>query len=128
MPVKAYNNVDEYLAHQSKEAAATLQNLRSSIKKLYPKPEEYISYQVPTFKYKGKSLVSYAGFKKHCGFYLNSMDTANRLRPELKNVVLKGVTIQFGFNETLPQTLLKKIIKARMQDVDALIEAKKPKK
>jgi uncharacterized protein YdhG (YjbR/CyaY superfamily) len=42
--------------------------------------------------------------------------------------VLKGVTIQFGFNETLPQTLLKKIIKARMQDVDALIEAKKLKK
>jgi uncharacterized protein YdhG (YjbR/CyaY superfamily) len=123
-----YKTVDAYLKAQSKEAVAALQQLRIRIQQLFPKLEEYISYQVPTFQYKEKSLVSYAAFKNHCGFYLNSMKTATRLKPELKNVILKGVTIQFGFDEVLPQSLLKKIIKARMEDVDELLDAKKLKK
>lgn len=54
-----FKTVEEYLKTQSKEAVSTLQALRNSIKKLFPDLEEYINYQIPSFKYKGKSLVSY---------------------------------------------------------------------
>lgn len=49
------------------------------------------------------------------------MKTATMLKPELKNVEIKGVTIQFDFNEKLPQPLLKKIIKARKKEVDEIL-------
>lgn len=123
-----YKTADEYLKVQNKEVVTALQALRSSIKKVFPDLKEYISYQIPTFQYKGKSLVSYAAYKNHCGFYINSMKTANKLKTELKNVEINGVTIQFGFEETLPQTLLKKIIKARMQEINELIILKNKKR
>lgn len=56
------------------------------------------------------------------------MKMATQLKSELKKVEVKGVTIQFGFGEALPQALLKKIIKARMQEVDEILELKQKKK
>lgn len=52
-----FKTVDDYLKTQSEEAAATLENLRESIKKLFPQLNEYIRYQIPSLEYKGKSLV-----------------------------------------------------------------------
>lgn len=45
-----FKTVEEYLKTQSKEAVSTLQDFRSSIKKLFPDLEEYINYQIPSFK------------------------------------------------------------------------------
>lgn len=120
-----YKTVEEYLKNQSKEAVGALQTLRNSIKKLFPDLTEYINYQIPSFQYKGKSLVSFAGYKNHCSIYINSMKTANQLKPKLKDVQINGVTIQFGFEEVLSQSLLKKIIKARKNEIDDITELKR---
>ena len=63
-----YKTDEEYLKDQSKEAVGALQTLRNSIKKLFPDLTEYINYQIPSFQYKGKSLVSFAGYKNHCSY------------------------------------------------------------
>ncbi len=119
-----YKTVEEYLKDQSKEAVGALQTLRNSIKKLFPDLTEYINYQIPSFQYKGKSLVSFAGYKNHCSFYINSMKTANQFKSKLKDVEVNGVTIQFGFEEVLSQSLLEKIIKARKNEIDDVRELK----
>ena len=122
-----FKTVDDYFDAQTEEALVTLLRLRKSILKFIPNAEECIYYQMPAVRYKGKAVVAYAAFKKHCSFYIMSMKTANELKPILKNVDIKGVTIQFGFNKTIPQTVLKPIIKARMQETDLFLEKTKKK-
>ena len=41
--------------------------IRKTIKEAAPEAEEAISYQMPTFKYKG-NLVYFAAYKNHIGF------------------------------------------------------------
>ncbi len=43
--------------------------MRQTIRKAVPEAEEAISYQIPTFKLNGSSLVHFAAFKKHIGLY-----------------------------------------------------------
>ncbi len=123
-----FKTVDEYLDAQTEQAVIALQRLRNTLKKLFPHLEEGISYSMPTLKYHRRMLVSYAGFKNHYSFFICSMKTANRLKPELKGVEIKGVTIQFDYNETIPQTLLKKIIRERMKETDEKVALKAKRK
>jgi len=46
-----------------------LEKMRQTIKRAAPEAEETISYQIPTFKLKGSSLVHFAPFRKHIGLY-----------------------------------------------------------
>lgn len=95
----------------------TLCKLRNSILKIVPDAEEVISYQIPTVKYKGKPLIAYAAYEKHCGLYTMSKDVIAALEKDLEAYDTSGVTIRFPVNKTLPAALLKKIIKARLQEM-----------
>jgi len=61
-------NVDEYLAGVPKEARATLEKLRKTIKAAAPRATEVISYQMPMYKQNGM-LVGFAAFKDHCSLF-----------------------------------------------------------
>ena len=66
----AARNIDEYLELvQSKESRVALEKLRRTIKSVVPDAVETISYQIPTFKYQGRMLVSFAAFSEHCSFF-----------------------------------------------------------
>lgn len=66
-----FTTIDEY--HQSfpTNIQKTLQQLRETVIKSAPEATETISYIIPTFKL-NKSLVHYAAYKKHIGFYPTS--------------------------------------------------------
>jgi len=76
-------DVNVHLAAVSKEARATLEKLRKTIKAAAPKAAEIISYQIPTYRYHGP-LVAFAAFKNHCGFYVLSTSVMDAHRDELK--------------------------------------------
>jgi uncharacterized protein YdhG (YjbR/CyaY superfamily) len=115
-------NTDEYLARVPEPARSTLKKVRAAIRSAVP-PEatEAISYGMPAFKYKGV-LVWFAAFSNHCSLFPNAA-VIEAFRNELKGFVISKGTIQFPVDKPLPASLVKKLLKARL----AQIERKKPR-
>lgn len=118
----APKTVDEYLARVPEPAHGTLMKIRASIRSAVPaEATEALSYGIPAFKYKG-TLVWYAAFAKHCSLFPTAM-VIEKFRSELKRYSISKGTIQFPIDRPLPPALLKKIVKARV----AQVESKKPR-
>ena len=115
-------SVDEYLAAVPEPGRSTLKKIRVVIRSVAP-PEatEVISYGMPAFKHKGV-LVWYAAFSKHCSLFPTA-SVIEAFRNELKGFTISKGTIQFSADKPLPVALVKKLVKARV----AQIERKKPR-
>ena len=120
MPAKT---IDEYLSRLSPDKRMTLQKLRETIREASPAAVEVISWRVPMFKYKGKYLLAFAAFTNHCSFApwgtgaLSSL--AEKHGIDLSKYDTTKALIRFTPQTPLPSTLVKRIVKATMQEIDA---------
>jgi uncharacterized protein YdhG (YjbR/CyaY superfamily) len=114
----APRNLDEYLAIVPESARATLLQLRGTILAVLP-PEatETISYRMPAFKYRGV-LVWYAAFAEHCSLFPGASVIA-AFKNDLKSFSTSKGTIQFPLDKPLPITLIKKLVKARVAQLES---------
>ncbi len=107
-------SIDEYLAGVPEPARSTLQKIRQAVRSAAPaEATEAISYQIPTFKYKG-GLVAFAAFTKHCSFFPMSMSVITQFNDDLKRFETSKGTIRFPLDKPLPATLVKKMVKVRV--------------
>jgi uncharacterized protein YdhG (YjbR/CyaY superfamily) len=113
-PRTAARDVDDYFSRLSEDARAALEKLRQTIKSIVPEAVEVISYQIPTFKYQGRMLVSYAAFSQHCSFF-PGLGPIEAHRDELKSYQTSKGTIRFSASRPLPATLVKKLVKTRIR-------------
>jgi uncharacterized protein YdhG (YjbR/CyaY superfamily) len=111
----AIKDVDSYLSTLPQHFRETLEYLRKIIKEVAPDAEEVISYQMPAYKLNGM-LVGFAAFKNHCGFYLWNSETINRFKDDLKDFSISKGTIRFSPEKPIPDSLLRALIKARIQE------------
>ena len=109
-------SVEDYLASLPEGSRAALEKLRKTIKAAAPGATETISYQMPAFKEHGRLLVSYAAFKDHCSLFPMSMKVIEANGEELEPYHTGKGTIRFTADEPLPMALVKKIIKARIEE------------
>ena len=116
------NNIDDYLSTLPEKVRLVLEKLRRTIKSVAPNAEEVISYGMPGFKYHGP-LVYFAAFKDHCSFFPGSSQIVH-LHDELKAYKASKGTIQFTMAKPIPVSLVKKIVKARMEENEARHRAK----
>jgi uncharacterized protein YdhG (YjbR/CyaY superfamily) len=112
----APTSVEDYLGGLPDESRAALEKLRETIKAAAPEATETISYQMPAFKDNGRFLVSYAAFKDHCSLFPASTAVMEALGEELKPYFSGKGTIRFTADKPLPSALVKKIVKARLQE------------
>jgi uncharacterized protein YdhG (YjbR/CyaY superfamily) len=112
-------DVEDYFASVPEEARATLEKLRKTIKAAVPKAVEVIWYQIPTFKLNERPLVSIAAFKNHCSLFPMSFAVLNAYKDELKTYHSSKGTLRFRLDRPLPAALVKKVVKARIQEVEA---------
>jgi uncharacterized protein YdhG (YjbR/CyaY superfamily) len=112
------SEVDDYLAAVPGEARATLEKLRKTIQAAAPKATDTISYQIPTFKYHGP-LVAFAAFPNHCSFFVMSPSVMEAHKDELKSYDTSKGTIRFPASKPLPAALVRKLIKARIEENEA---------
>jgi uncharacterized protein YdhG (YjbR/CyaY superfamily) len=112
---KVAKSVDEYLAGVPEPAHSTLKRMRAVIRSMVP-PEttEVISYGIPTFKYK-RGLVAFAAFTNHCSFFPLGASVLDLFQEELKEFRVSKGTLHFPLDKPLPTALLKKIVKARIE-------------
>jgi uncharacterized protein YdhG (YjbR/CyaY superfamily) len=110
------SSVEDYLAALPEEPRAALQKLRKTIKSAAPEATETISYAMPAFKLDGRFLVSYAAFKDHCSFFPASAAVIEALGEDMKPYFSGKGTIRFQAGKPLPTALVKKIVKARIEE------------
>lgn len=121
---KSGYTVDAYLQAQDDDVAAALGKIRNAILKAAPKAEELISYQIPTYKYKG-ALVHFAAFKDHLSFFGVSKTLFKKFEKELEDFKIVNTTIHFTVQKSLPVGLVQKVVKERIKENDALETVKK---
>ena len=109
---------DEYFANLSDDQRIALEKLRKTIKAAAPKAEECISYGLPAFRLNGKMLVAIGAKSNHCAFYLMSSATVPAHKAELKDYDTSKGTIRFPPGKGLPSTLVRKLVKARIAELN----------
>jgi uncharacterized protein YdhG (YjbR/CyaY superfamily) len=110
--------VDEYLAAVPEPARTTLNKVRAAIRAAAPREaSETISYGIPAFRHNGV-LVWYAAFAKHCSFFPTA-SVIEEFEDDLKGYTLSKGTIQFPTNKPLPAALIKKMVKARVAQIES---------
>ena len=115
---KKLKEIDEYLESLPTDYQKALRNLRKTIQDTVPYAEEGFSYGVPAFKINGRPLVCYASFKNHCGFYPMSPEVLQSFSSDLAGFETAKGTIRFKVDNPLPKTLVKRIVKARLKELE----------
>jgi uncharacterized protein len=107
-------NVEDYITNAPKEAQAKLKEIRVVIKSAVPKVEEKISWGVPFYWYHG-ALVGFASFKEHVSFGLGLSGLQKKDREMLEKEGYKtgSKIIQIKFDQKVPVTAIKQILKAQ---------------
>ena len=117
-------NIDDYLAAISSDKRDALEKLRRAIKAAVPRAEECISYQLPAFRLDGKMLVAFGAAANHVSFYPGSYPIEVH-REDLKAYDTSKGTIRFSPDKPLPATLVRKLMKARLEQHQAKSSSKK---
>lgn len=115
---KAPKTIDEYLARVPEPARATLEKIRSAIRSAVPpQATEIISYGIPAFKYK-RVLVWFAAFSDHCSLFPTAA-VIDAFKNELKGFSISKGTIHFPTGKPLPNVLVRKLVKARLAQIES---------
>ena len=107
-------DVDSYITNSSREARPILEELRKIIKSTIPKAEEIIWYGVPFYKHHGE-LAGFAAYKNHVsfGFGAGVLQSEDRRMLEENGYKTGKGTMQIKFDQEVPITAIKKILKAK---------------
>jgi uncharacterized protein YdhG (YjbR/CyaY superfamily) len=109
-------SIDDYIKTFPPDVQAVLEKLRQTIKSAAPEATEAISYQMPTFKLRGKNLVHFAAWKSHVGFYPTPSGTATFNRELEPYKVSKG-SARFPLDKPIPYSLVSKIVAFRVKEI-----------
>jgi uncharacterized protein YdhG (YjbR/CyaY superfamily) len=109
--------VDAYLAGLPEAERAALEALRELIKSTLRDVQERISYGTSVIFARERDLVGFVAQPKHLSFFTMSPELATALREQIKVThKLSGATILFSPDNPLPQSLVKKIVRARSEE------------
>jgi|SRR6056300_532777 len=112
-------SVVQYIKTSPQPQRLKLNQIYNLIKEALPEREEKISYDMPTFRYKGKVLLHFAAQNHHIGLYALP-ETNIRFAEKLKNYKTGKGSIQFPNNQELPLTLISEIIQFRINQIDSM--------
>jgi len=117
-PRPKFATIDGYIASFPEEVREKLEKLRGVIRAAAPGAEEAIAYGIPTFRLRG-NLVHFAAFKDHISFFPTSSPIPV-FQKELASYKLSKGTVQFPLDRPIPFGLVKKIVRFRVKEIQAL--------
>ncbi len=103
--------LEEYLRNLPPGQLAQYKRIKKLVKALVPETEETLSYGIPTFKYKGKYLIYFAGAKNHMSVY----PTVGKVKPTPGT---KG-TFQFTEEQPVPESVISEIVLTRLAKINS---------
>ena len=111
---RQFKNIDDYIATFPENVQHKLRELRSAIKESAPEAEEAISYGMPTFQLNG-SLVWFAAYKKHIGFY-PTHSGIRAFEEQLSAYKHSKGAVQFPIDGPIPLAIVREIVKFRVEE------------
>jgi len=109
--------IDEYFEKISYKERVELERIRHIVKTTVKEAEEIVSYGMPGFNYKGKYLIGFYVFNNHLSLFPTAKPI-NALKSKLNNYKLSKGTIQFTLDNTVPESLIRKLILYRVEEID----------
>ena len=108
--------VDAYIAAAARPARPMLRELRRVIRSSAPKAIEKVSYGMPYYHYHGR-LTYFAAFKQHVSLF--AMGKAKKqFAREMKPYQTSASTLRFPLGTKIPVGLVKRLIRARVREID----------
>jgi uncharacterized protein YdhG (YjbR/CyaY superfamily) len=117
------SNIDEYIRGFDSPVREKLEIMRRIISESAPDAVEAISYRMPTFRLYG-NLVHFAAFKSHIGFY-PAPTGIEAFGSELSQYGNAKGSVRFPHDRPLPEDLIRRIVRFRVEENTANHEAKK---
>lgn len=112
-----FQTVEEYIEAQPAGVQNALQRVRDAIRQAVPGAEERISYNMPTYKLQGASLLSFAAWKQHYALYVASKPIVEAFKSELQRCEIDTGTIRFSFEDPVPHKLIERIAQLRAKQL-----------
>ena len=110
-------DVDAYIDAAPAASQSLLRELRKLIFEAAPLVTERISYGMPTYDYRGKSLLNFSAAKSHVGVY-GLVHVDGQVPPELADYFDHRSTLRFKFDRPLPTAALKNAIVQKAERLD----------
>ena len=107
--------IDRYLDALEEPKRTTLAQLRQTILAILPEAEQTISYGLPAFKVRGKTIAGFAAFKNHLSYLPHSGSVFPELDDELRGYSTSSGALRFSVDEPLPVPLVEKLIAVRLR-------------
>lgn len=107
--------VERYIATFPTEVQSVLRRIRRIVKEAVPGAQEKLSYAIPTYVLNGKTLLHFAAFRQHIGWY--PPVRVPKLQRELKAYQGPKGNLKFPLNRPLPYPLIRKIVKSQVREI-----------
>lgn len=107
--INSISTIDQYIEQFEGEKKDILKKVRKLIAEIVPPlADETISYQMPTFRYKG-NIIHFAMNKQHLGLYPGPAAIAN-FADRLQNFKTSKGAIQIPIDQPIPQQIIRDIV------------------
>ena len=109
--------IDEYIAALEEPKRSTLEQLRRSILSVVPDAAQGLSYRMPSFKVRGKTVAGFAAFKDHLSYLPHSGSVVAELADDVSQYDTTKGSLKFPVDEPLADDLVEKLVRARMREL-----------
>ena len=103
-----------------------MEALRKSILEVVPEAEQCISYGMPAFKVRGKTVAGFAAFKRHLSYLPHSGSVFPALGDDVAGYERSKGSLHFPIDKPLPKGLVKKLVSTRMRQLGLYSTAGRP--
>ena len=111
--------VNAYIAAFPPNARKALKQVRATVKATAPRAEEAFSYRMPAFRLNDRVLVWYAAFTNHFSLFPIGASITRPLAKDVEGYETSKGTIRFPLSKRVPVGLIRKIVKARIAELQA---------
>lgn len=111
--------IDDYLQTVPVDQREALEDLRAKIRSVVPDAQECISYGMPAFRLAGGVVAGFQATRKGCSYYPFSGSTLATVARFVRAYDQTKSALHFLPGRPLPLTLVRRLIKARMAELEA---------
>lgn len=101
-----------------KEQQAAIMKTIEAAEAIVPHAKRTIAWGMPTLKIGEDNLCHVMGFKNHNSLFPSSGSIATQFKKDLAKFQVSKGTIQFDLNKPFPKPLLKKLLQARIDQIN----------